>query len=108
MIPNQLPNVWLGEARAHLHASVRAMAQPRLRIVHARKAWTFAMYVLINEADDAQPSELDAAAVFTRRSGRPHHRGTYRTRRSAALVPAVTAPSVRQEANGCEVVDRCS
>lgn len=64
MIPNQLPNIWLGEARAHLHASVRAMAQPRLRIVHARKAWTFAMHVLINEADDAQPSELDAAAVF--------------------------------------------
>ena len=43
MIPNQLPNIWLGEARAHLHASVRAMAQPRLRIVHARKAWTFAI-----------------------------------------------------------------
>mgnify|MGYP006908187655 CR=1 FL=1 len=64
MIPNQLPNIWLGEARAHLHASVRAMAQPRLRIVHARKAWTIAMYVLINEADDAQPSELDAATVF--------------------------------------------
>ena len=64
MIPNQLPNIWLSEARAHLHASVRAMAQPRLRIVHARKAWTFAMHVLINEADDAQPSELDAAAVY--------------------------------------------
>jgi hypothetical protein len=64
MIPNQLPSIWLGEARAHLHAAVRVMAQPRLRIVHARKAWTFAMGVLINEADDAQPSELDAAAVF--------------------------------------------
>lgn len=64
MIPNQLPSIWLGEARAHLHAAVRVMAQPRLRIVHARKAWTFAMGVLINEADDAQPSELDAAAIF--------------------------------------------
>lgn len=64
MIPNQLPSIWLGEARANLHAAVQAMSQPQRRSAHARTAWTFAMYVLVNEADDAQPSELDAAALF--------------------------------------------
>lgn len=64
MIPNQVPSIWLGEARTYLHAAVRAMDHPQRRRAYAATAWTYAMRVLIGEDHDAEPSELDYASLF--------------------------------------------
>lgn len=55
--------IWLGEARAHLHAAVQAIDDPVQRRVHAGRAWAYAMRVLVFE-DDAQGGERDRAALF--------------------------------------------
>jgi hypothetical protein len=64
MIPNQVPSIWLGEARANLHAAVRAMDEPQRRRDYAATAWNYAMRVLCCEDHDAQRSELDYASLF--------------------------------------------
>lgn len=60
---NQVAGIWLGEARAHLHAAVQAIDDPVQRRVHAARAWAYAMRVLVFE-DDVQGSERDRAALF--------------------------------------------
>jgi hypothetical protein len=64
MIPNQVPSIWLGEARANLHAAVQAMDERQRRRAYAAAAWNYAMWVLCFEDDDAQRSELDYASLF--------------------------------------------
>lgn len=61
---NQVVCIWLGEARAHLHAAVAALDDPARRRRHGAAAWNYAMRVLILEDSDAQASELDYAALF--------------------------------------------
>lgn len=63
-IPNQVPSIWLGEARTRLHAAVATMDDPQRRRAHAATAWNYAMRVLIGEDHDAQPSEIDYASLF--------------------------------------------
>lgn len=62
-MPDQVPGIWLGEARANLHAAVQAMEDPPRRRAHAVRAWAYAMQVLVFE-DHAQGSELDRACAF--------------------------------------------
>jgi hypothetical protein len=64
MIPNQVSSIWLGEARANLHAAVRTMDEPQRRHDYAAAAWNYAMQVLCREDHDAERSQLDYASLF--------------------------------------------